>query len=280
MRLQKTIVSIMLCCAAFVSKAQQTTAPLPVSKNGFIVIAHRGSHLVKPENTLAAIEAAIKEGADYVELDLRTTKDGHLMLCHDAKVDRTTNGKGLIKDLTWEEITKLTLKGNDNQVYRIPDFNEALKTCMGRINIYLDFKDADVPEAYRQIKAAGMEKNIVVYLNQPGQYDAWRKTAPAMPLMSSLPESIRTSQELEAFSGKIKLEVLDNVTDSTLLTATHANGISVWLDVQGADEGPAKWSEAINKGLQGIQTDHPEALVNYLLKNNLRNGGRAPISSQ
>jgi glycerophosphoryl diester phosphodiesterase/dienelactone hydrolase len=272
MRLQKTIIVALLSCMVFVAMGQQTTAPLPVSKNGFVVIAHRGSHLVKPENTLAAIEAAIKEGADYVEVDLRTTKDGHLMLCHDDKVDRTTNGKGLVKELDWSEIAMLTTVGKDKKVYHVPDFKEVLKTCKDRINIYLDFKDADVAATYAEIKAAGMEKNIVVYLNKVDQYMSWRKNAPAMPLMASLPESISTKEDLLDLLDKMQLEVLDNVTDSAMLAVTRQNGIHVWLDVQSADEGLAKWSEAMNRGIQGVQTDHPAALTKYLAKNNLRSG--------
>ena len=272
MCLQKTILSAFLSCLAFVAMGQETTAPLPVSKNGFVVIAHRGNHQVKPENTLAAIEEAIKAGADYVEIDLRTTKDGHLVLCHDETVDRTTNGKGRVQDLTWEEVSKLAVVSKDGKEYRIPEFREVLKICKDRINIYLDFKEADVAETYRQIKAGGMEKQVVVYLNKIEQYTAWRKNEPAVPLMASLPESINTKEDLLALLDKMQLEVLDNVKDTAMLTVARENGINVWLDVQGRDENPAKWNEAMRTGIQGVQTDHPEALVKYLEQNNLRNG--------
>ena len=272
MCLQKTIIAAFLSCLAFVAMGQQTTAPLPVSKNGFVVIAHRGNHQVKPENTLAAIEEAIKAGADYVEIDLRTTKDGHLVLCHDETVDRTTNGKGRVQDLTWEEVSKLAVVSKDGKEYRIPEFREVLKICKDRINIYLDFKEADVAETYRQIKAGGMEKQVVVYLNKIEQYTAWRKNEPAIPLMASLPESINTKEDLLALLDKMQLEVLDNVKDTAMLTVARENGINVWLDVQGRDENPAKWNEAMRTGIQGVQTDHPEALVKYLEQNNLRNG--------
>lgn len=272
MYLQKAIVVFFLSCIKLVSIAQQAAAPLPVAKNGFVVIAHRGSHLIQPENTLASIEAAIKEGADYVEVDLRTTKDGYLVLCHDAKVDRTTNGKGQVKDLTWDELSKLMVLSNNKKLYHIPEFKEVLKICKDRINIYLDFKDAAVPETYRQIKVAGMEKQVVVYLNQVDQYTAWRNAVPTMPLMASLPESIKTKEDLLDLLDKMQLEGLDNVIDSAMLEVTQKNGINVWLDVQGSDERQEKWSSAMNKGIQGVQTDHPAALIKYLNKNNLRKG--------
>src|SRR6266852_5429562 len=71
------------------------------------VIAHRGEHLSHTENTVAAFQAAIDLGADYIELDVRPTKDGKLVLMHDGSVDRTTNGKVDVANLTFDEIRAL-----------------------------------------------------------------------------------------------------------------------------------------------------------------------------
>lgn len=272
MLLKKVIYSFYATFTLVTANAQRETVPLPVSKNGFVVIAHRGSHLVKPENTLAAIEEAINLGADYVEVDLRTTSDGHLVLCHNETVDATTNGSGLVGNLTWKEISNLRIRSRDGKEYHIPAFSQVLKLCKNRINIYLDFKEADVIETYRQIRTAGMEKQVVVYLNKESQYASWRKSAPRIPLMSSLPESIRTREKLQALMEKMSLQVLDNVTDTSRLRLAREAGIHVWLDVQGTDERPAKWKAAIEKGVQGVQTDYPKQLIEYLHQRKLRNG--------
>lgn len=71
-------------------------ATIPKSKNDFAVIAHRGNHTNAPENTLIAYLNAITAGADYIETDLRTTKDSQLVIMHDASVNRMTNGNGKI----------------------------------------------------------------------------------------------------------------------------------------------------------------------------------------
>lgn len=270
----KAAMDVLVKTLAWLKKYDQPVATLPKSKNGFIVIAHRGSHLVKPENSLASIEDAIRLGVDYVELDLRTTKDGYLVLNHNETVDGRTDGKGRVQDLTLAEISKLTLKSTDGKTHRIPEFKEALKICKDRINIYLDFKDADVAEAYRQIQAAGMEKSILVYMNKASHYDDWRRVAPEMPLMSNLPENIKTKADLEEFSKKMRLEAVDNAKDSTLISILQGNGIAVFLDAQSADENPAKWLNIINKGVKGMQTDHPEALIKYLKEQKLRDGAK------
>lgn len=71
------------------------------------IIAHRGYRAVAPENTLPAFEAALAYNPDMLEMDLHRTKDGHLVVIHDETVDRTTNGTGLVKDLTLAEIKAL-----------------------------------------------------------------------------------------------------------------------------------------------------------------------------
>lgn len=72
-----------------------------------LVWAHRGASGYAPENTLAAFQEAVDMGADGVELDIQLTKDGEMVVIHDETVDRTTNGKGWVKDYTFEDLRKL-----------------------------------------------------------------------------------------------------------------------------------------------------------------------------
>ena len=249
---------------------QATT--LPVTQHHLVIIAHRGSHSNVPENTLAAYEKAIKEGADYVEIDLRSTKDGHLVIMHDESVTKMTGKKALVKDLSYSEIKDLKIKSaneKDTTTYRIPDFASALNLCKGRINIYLDFKDADVATAYRLIKEAGMQNSVVVYLNKEEQYGQWKKVAPHIPLMASLPEKMNDIQ-LNNFLDKVHLNVVDNAYNADELTLMHKRKIEVWLDVQSKDEGPATWEQALKQGADGLQTDHPEKLIKYLENRGIR----------
>ena len=237
---------------------------LPVTKNKTVVIAHRGNHVDKPENTTAALTATIACGADYAEIDLRTTKNGALVLMHDGTVNRTTNGQGKVSDLTLEEIKKLRIKSKDGKEYSVPTFKEALAACKKKLNIYLDFKDADVAQTWEQIKAAGMEKKVVVYLNEPEQYGAWKNTAPSVPLMTSLPDSVQTAAQLQQFLSNFHIAVLDNITEQSMLDVTKQNKVAVWLDVQSKTEGPATWDKALASRVQGLQSDHPGQLVDYL----------------
>lgn len=247
--------------------AQQT---LPEVKHKIVVIAHRGNHVAVPENTISAAREAITAGADYVEVDLRTTKDGHLIVLHDATVDRTTNGAGKVSTMTLDEVKHLQVFNRNKKTNRIPEFSELLAVCKNKINIYLDFKAADAAETWKQIQTAGMEKQVIVYLNKESDYQEWKKVAPNVPLMSSLPKDIDSKEKLTGFLEKIPLKIADNLPHPHLLKAIHEAGVQVWLDVQSATEGPASWKGALEKDVQGLQTDQPAALIKYLQDNGVR----------
>jgi glycerophosphoryl diester phosphodiesterase len=104
------------------------------------VIAHRADWRNFPENSLEAIESAIQMGVDIVELDVHRTVDGELVICHDKTINRTTNGKGKISELTLEYIKSCYLRAGHNAVtrYKMPTLAEALDKCNGRVLINLD----------------------------------------------------------------------------------------------------------------------------------------------
>ncbi|MBS1600813.1 MAG: glycerophosphodiester phosphodiesterase family protein [Bacteroidetes bacterium] len=271
--MKKRLISyVFILCVAGV-RAQ--TVKLPEAKHKFIVIAHRGDHVEVPENTVAAFQNAIRNEVDFVEIDLRTTKDSVLVIMHDATVDRMTNGKGKVSELTYQQISQLKItdkaKG-PTKTYAIPTFEEVLTICRNRIHIYLDYKSANVQQSYNMIKKFGMQNQVIVYINQPSQYTEWRKVAPAMPLMMSLPDDIKSEETLKNFLEKTPVELLDgdytDYTDETLKTAQRL-GVTVWPDIQSADESK-NWDKAIDMGFKGLQTDHPKALIEYLKKKGLR----------
>ncbi len=71
------------------------------------VIGHRGAASLAPENTFAGFDLALELGVDAIETDVQKTKDGRLVIFHDSQVQRTTNGSGVLQELTWDELEKL-----------------------------------------------------------------------------------------------------------------------------------------------------------------------------
>lgn len=104
--------------------------------------AHRGYNFIAPENTLPAFALAVSMGADEIELDLWPSKDGDLIVCHDPKVDRTTNGSGIISEMTTKEIRQLDAGVAYSPAFKgtkLPLFEEVLDLLGGKVifNIHI-----------------------------------------------------------------------------------------------------------------------------------------------
>lgn len=261
---------------AFLSQCVKCDAQptkLPISKHNFMVIAHRGAHKSHPENTLSAFNEAIAIGADYIELDLRTSKDGKLVIMHDETVDRTSNGQGRVDDLSWSQLKRLYIGANEeHKREHIPTLNEVLKQCKGKINIYLDFKDADVRYTWKMINKYGMARQVIVYCNTEEQFREWYKIAPEIPLMISLPDTVKSASQLAGILRSNPISILDggyDVYNTNIIEMANTLNVAVWPDIQGADEFQ-KWEYAIRLGFRGLQTDHPEELINWLEAHKLR----------
>lgn len=122
------------------SRVEQILNEIANPKSKYVVvIAHRSDWRHYPENSLAAMEGAIAMGVDMVEIDVQRTADGVLVCCHDSSVDRTTTGKGKIKELTADDISTLKLKTEQGITdYGVPTLAEALELCKDRVLINID----------------------------------------------------------------------------------------------------------------------------------------------
>jgi glycerophosphoryl diester phosphodiesterase len=109
----------------------------------YLNVAHRGASAHAPENTLLAFERAIELGADMSELDLHLSRDGALVVMHDASVDHTTDGHGAIRDLSLAELKRL----DAGQGQRVPTLPEVIDLVRGRSGLYLELKAQGTPRA-------------------------------------------------------------------------------------------------------------------------------------
>lgn len=134
-----------------------------------LVVAHRGNWSIAPENSLAAIDSAIRMKVDIVEIDIRKTKDGKLILMHDDSVDRTTNGTGKVKDKTLAEIKRLQLKDKEGKVthHTVPTLEEALLAAKGQIMINLDKAYPIFDEVYAVLEKTGTADLVIMKGTQP-----------------------------------------------------------------------------------------------------------------
>lgn len=107
------------------------------------LIAHRGGCAHAPENTLAAIRTGIAAGADFVEVDIHLSRDSVLVVHHDETVDRCTDGRGRIDQLTWAELQKLDAGSWFSEKFkdeRIPSLDQVLELTKGKIGVFIEIK--------------------------------------------------------------------------------------------------------------------------------------------
>lgn len=128
--------------------------------------AHRGCSQMYPENTLLAFEKAAKiNGLTGIELDIQLTRDGYMAVCHDERVDRTTDGIGSVKDYSLAELKKLKIDAGEGKTEHIPDMEEVLdlleKRLQSGLKLNIELKNS-------QIDYPGMERKIIELVHRRG----------------------------------------------------------------------------------------------------------------
>lgn len=136
-----------------------------------IIYAHRGYSAAYPENTMLAFQQALKHGAEGIELDVHFTKDREVVIIHDLTVDRTTDGKGAVRDLTWKEIQQLNagVLFNRQNVEKIPTLKQFLDwlartelLCIIEIKNNVVRYEGLEEEIVRLLYAYGLEKRTIL----------------------------------------------------------------------------------------------------------------------
>lgn len=258
-----------------------------------IVVAHRGDWRNFPENSLEAIDNAIKMGVDIVELDVKRTKGGELILMHDRTLDRTTTGKGLVSENTLSDIRKLNLRNGCNirTIHKVPTLEEALLHAKGKIMINLDQADLYFDQIYELMKKTGTTKQIIMKGRKPvaevkKQFGSYLEDVIYMPIVDL--DVAGAEKQIEAFikdMSPVAFELLF-VKDTNLIPkklATTLNGRSlIWyntlwdtmagghdddMSLQNPDSGYGYLIDTL--GCRIIQTDRPAYLLDYLRKRKL-----------
>lgn len=135
-----------------------------------VIFAHRGASAHAPENTLAAFELALKQGADAIELDVKLTADGHVVVIHDATVDRTTGAHGRVKDMSLAELRALnagSFFSSHFSTEKIPMLEEIFESLGKRMFINVELTNYGTPRDHLVesvcilVKKFNLQKNIL-----------------------------------------------------------------------------------------------------------------------
>lgn len=235
-----------------------------------LVIAHRGASGDAPENTLAAFRLAMEQGADMIELDVQLSADGHLVVIHDPTVDRTTDGRGLVSDLTLEQIKALDAGSGFSPAYageKVPTLDEVLDWAASRIPLAIEIKngpiyysgiESKIVDALRSHDAAGsclvisFDHNAVLRVKQLSPETATGVLFACCPVSpASLAAAARADVLLPHWS---------NLTPE-MVRSVHSRGLAVspWVI-----DDEREMRRALSLGVDGVATNYPGKLASLV----------------
>jgi glycerophosphoryl diester phosphodiesterase len=291
--------------AAFVAIAPSLPAaanPVSVARllrpggQDMVIVAHRGCHNAAPahglgaapENSLAALENCVAMGIDLLEIDVRRSADGELVVIHDATVDRTTSGTGQVGAMTLDALRALRLRQNLGggsaapTAERIATLDEMLAAARGRILLNLDVKDAVYVETIDAVLRAGMADQVIVKseagaLAHPLAAMTPYDRVPFMPVLQGDADLVSAAlRQMESKPIAFELPVTAPAQLDAVARAVRARGVPLWVNTLwhgfvtgwGGDgdalrNPDAVWGRLFRAGVRVFQTDEPAALLAF-----------------
>jgi glycerophosphoryl diester phosphodiesterase len=235
----------------------------------FVVIGHRGNSSQAPENTLAAINQAFAIGCGMVEVDVHLSRDGVPMVIHDETVDRTTNGRGMVSQLTLAQLKTLDAGSWKNAKYaheRIPTLAEALQAAKGKGRLLLDLKVDGLGRPIADVihSLSLSNKSVAVAAWSPEQTDDFVKCLPQAYILSVC-EAPPSTWKSDFFKRQIARGItgfdLGGSWSTEFVAAAHAHGMPVYAYTINDEQG-MRW--LIDIGVDGIETDVPLVIVRLM----------------
>ncbi|NLB20250.1 MAG: glycerophosphodiester phosphodiesterase [Clostridium sp.] len=236
-----------------------------------IIYAHRGNSSKYPENTMLAFESAIALGADGIETDVHLTKDGVLVITHDEEISRVSTGKGMIKDLTLEELRQYdfgSFKGEEFSGQLIPTLDDLLDLVEDNdvlLNIEIKMGFILYPgleeKLYKKIKERGfMDRTIFSSFNHYS-LAMLKEIDPTVKTGALYQSGLYEAHNYAKTFGANALHPYYMAFDASLLKDCHDNNLKVNLwTVNNANQAKA----FLDMGIDGVITDYPEELINEL----------------
>ena len=300
--MKKFLCSMLFLAAAFSAMAERHTdlllRELRDPKSDYVfVVAHRADWRNFPENSLEAIESAIQMGVDIVELDVRRTADGELVVCHDRTIDRTTNGKGKISELTLDYIRSRNLRAGHKAVtrYKMPTLAEALDKCNGRVLINIDKGINYYDQILEMLVERKMVDQVIIKSSKPAEdmrvfFAKHDKNMLYMPVINYNEKSWGKHEQI--FNGYLSTDLpfiaFEMCWNSTLPNEKRVfnkvikSGKRLWIntlwnslcggkkadleDDAAVGNEEKVYGKILSYGTTMIQTDRPAMLINYLNK--------------
>ena len=228
----------------------------------FLFIGHRGTRRDYDENTILAFKKAEEYGANYIEFDVRKTKDKKLVILHDSYLNRTTDGLGLLKDFTYKEIKAFKTVIHKNT---IPLLTEVLDEFNGMINFMIELKEDDlIDDVVETIKAKDLLADTVISGKRLHELLKIKNKLPNIRICFnitkglglSLPEFLKMGLDIKKNYKFDMISLKSNLISQKFIEKCHVNGVMIlsW-DFLYYDNPISRMKYLITKGINGILFD-------------------------
>lgn len=228
-----------------------------IKMENIIIVAHRGFSGIYPENTLLAFQKAVELGVDFIELDIHQTLDKEIVVCHDEKIDRTTDGNGYIKEMNYEEIKKYDAgkwKGYSGE--KIPLLRDVFEKFKNKVKILIEIKECDVYELVKLIKEYKIEKSVIV-----GSFNLEyiKEVRNLFPIISTALISYKVPTNIDHLIkyGIRKLDIEFHNLNKEIVKELVSYGFVINTWTPNTEE---ELKKVIDYGVQFITTDRPDIL--------------------
>jgi len=235
------------------------------------VAGHRGDSTVAPENTLPAVRAAIAAGYDYVEVDVALTADGVPVLMHDATVDRTTDGRGPLAELTLDQVRRLDAGSWFAPAHTgtpVPTFSEfavvlAASDRRALVELKGEWDAGSVNALVAQIHASGLERRLALLsfdADTLGYVESASEVISRLAILRAVPDDVVGAvRALGAYGAVVNGKAV--LAEPEIVDELHAAGLRIAVYTFNQDR---QWRAALDLGVDGIVTDTPAELVRWL----------------
>ena len=231
----------------------QTATSGSSAHDRLLIIGHRGAAGLRPENTLAGFAYAVELGVDAVELDVQMSGDQHLVVMHDERVERTTDGTGPVAEMALATLRCLDA-GNGE---RVPTLEEVLDAIPARVGVHVELKGPGTAAPVARLAAARVRPMLVSSFDH-GELASFRRlcpTVPCAPLLGRWRDDVRTTAvSLDAWS----VNLADRIATRDRVAAVRSWGYRCLVYTVNS---PMRARKLFAMGVAGIFTDFPDRFL-------------------
>jgi glycerophosphoryl diester phosphodiesterase len=240
------------------------------------IATHRAANEFAPENTLSAMECALDLEVDFIEIDVRQTRDGHSLLLHDGTLNRTTSGKGPIREMNSEQVRALSAGAWFDPFFepeKVPTLEEAcqLLSAHNKANrhqtfFYVDCKDINAGVLIDYLVKYNLLDGSVFYVNDPKtQINQLRTFAPKAKVMPGLGNRNDLDRMIETYHP-YALDVNWKELSKELIDKAHSMGVKIFSDGFGGNQTVESYVTVIRQGIDVISTNKISVICDAVLQ--------------